>query len=316
MRAPPTCRRSSFSACYRVRRPALGGLLLTWAILAAWPVQAGCTFQKRADVPVRIRDGFPFVAATVGGIPVTLLLDTGAQGMLLTPEAANALHLPTDPQRSTRLLGTGGVRDVPNVILRGMALGGAALPDGSVPVAPLPGVPHTEPPLAGLLGAPLLAAYDLDLDVLHGHLALYDASDCGAMLPPVPPPFSVLPLEVTSEGEALIPVQINGRPVLALIDTGSRATILTEHAAQQLGLDGPPSANVARGVDGAATPVRHLRVRALQVGKDILANAPISVSPLQLGRGDMLLGLDYLGLRRLWISYRMGRVVIGAASRP
>lgn len=293
--------------------PAWGALALVLAALAAGPAQAACILRQRAEVPLRIRDGFPFVPAAVGGIPVTLLLDTGAQGMLLTPDAVAALRLPVAPGPGTRLLGTGGSHVAPNVILRGLTVGGAALPDSVVPVALLPGVPRLDPPLAGLLGAPLLAAYDVDLDVPRGRMTLYDARDCGAVPPPMPPPFDVLQLELTPEGEALVPVEINGQRFLALLDTGSRATILTEQAAQRLGLAGPASANLARGVDGVPLPVRHVRVRTMRVGTDVVANAPVSVSALQLGRGDMLLGLDYLGRRRVWISYRSARVTMGGA---
>lgn len=288
-------------------------LAIVLAALAAGSTQAACSLRQRAEVPLRIRDGFPFVPATIGGMPVTLLLDTGAQGMLLTPNAVARLRLPAAPGPGTRLLGTGGSRVAPNVILRGLAVGGAPVPDSIVPVAVLPGVPQLDPPLAGLLGAPLLAAYDIDLDVPHGRMALYEAKDCGAVPPPMPPPLNVLQLELTPEGEALVPVEINGQGFLALLDTGSRATILTEESAQRLGLAGPASANLARGVDGVAVPVRHMRVRTMRVGSDVVADAPISVSALQLGRGDMLLGLDYLGRRRIWISYRSGRVTMGGA---
>lgn len=267
--------------------------------------------ERRAEVPVRVRDGFPLVPATVGATPVTLLLDTGAQGMLVTPEAAAALGLPPDPGVTTRMFGTGGFRDVPNVVLQNLRLGGALVPAHSTPVAALPGVPTTEPPLAGLLGAPLLAAYDLDLDVPGGRMTLYESNGCGATPPPIPGPVTTLPLEVTPAGEAFLPVRINGETLLALLDTGSRATLLTTDAARRLGLAGPVSANTARGVDNAAMPLSHHRVREMRVGEDVVPNAPVSVAPLQLGRGDMLLGLDYLGRRRVWVSYRTGRVVIG-----
>ena len=257
---------------------------------------------------MKLRDGFAFVPASIGSVPVMLLLDTGAQGMLLTPGIAEALHLSVDPYGSTRMLGTGGIRNAPNVMLRGLRVGGVPMPDGSVPVAVLPGVPQTEPPLAGLLGGQFLGIYDLDLDVLHERMALYDAVGCAA--PPFALPYSVLPLSVSPEGDVFVSVQINGESLLALVDTGSRASIITEQAAERLGLGGPGSANLARGVDGSTLPIRHLRVRSLQVGTEVTANAPISVSPLQLGQGDMLLGLDYLGRRRVWISYRTGRVLI------
>ena len=282
--------------------------LLQVGIAYAGPTQAGCAPQKRAELPVRLRDGFAFVPASIGGVPVTLLLDTGAQGMLLTPGIVEALRLPVDPRGGTRMLGTGGVRNAPNVMLRGLRVGSVALVDGSVPVAVLPGVPQTEPPLAGLLGDQFLGTYNLDLDLPHGRLALYDALGCAA--PPFSLPFSILPLIRSPEGDAFVTVQVNGESLLALVDTGSRASIVTEQTAERLGLGGPGSANIARGVDGATLPIRHLRVRTVQVGADVVADAPISVSPLLLGRGDMLLGLDYLGRHRVWISYRTGRVLI------
>lgn len=255
-----------------------------------------------------MRDGFAFVPASIGGTPVSLLLDTGAQGMLLTPGIVEALHLPVDSHAGTRLFGTGGVRNAPNAALRDLEIGGLPMGDSSVPVAVLPGVPQTEPPLAGLLGGQFLGAFDLDLDVPHGRMALYDALGCAA--PPFPLPYSVLPLTVSPEGDVLVSVQINGESLRALVDTGSRASIITEQAAERLGLGGPGSANLAQGVDGSTLPIRHVRARMLQVGAEMIADAPISVSPLLLGQGDMLLGLDYLGRRRVWISYRTGRVLI------
>ena len=66
-----------------------------------------------------MQDGFAFVPASIGDVPVTLLLDTGAQGMLLTPDIVQALRLSVDPRVGTRMLGTGGVRNAPNLLLRG-----------------------------------------------------------------------------------------------------------------------------------------------------------------------------------------------------
>lgn len=286
----------------------VAALLLQVGPAPAASAQAGCAPSKRAELPVRVRDGFAFVAASIGGTPVTLLLDTGAQGMLLTPDIVETLRLPVDPRTGTRLLGTGGVRTAPNAMLRDLRVGGLLMADSSAPVAALPGVPRTEPPLAGLLGSQFLATYDLDLDVPHGRMALYDPLGCAA--PPFSLPYSVLPLNVSPEGDVFVTVQVNGLDLLALVDTGSRASIITEQAAERVGLGGAGSANLARGVDGSTLPIRHVRAATLQVGTEVTANAPLSVSPLLLGRGDMLLGLDYLGRRRVWMSYRSSRVVI------
>ncbi len=119
-----------------------------------------------------------------------------------------------------------------------------------------------------------------------------------------------VPLELAEDGTPLLPVRVNGQTLLALLDTGSRATLLTEDAARRLGLSAPISANTASGVDGERLPVGHLRVDELAVGDDVRRGAPVSIAPLQVGRAEMLLGFDYLRQRRMWISLTTGRLVI------
>ncbi len=270
--------------------------------------------QRRAEVPVRIVEGFPIVTASIGGRPVSLLLDTGAQGHLILPDAAAALGLSLIPGVRAPIIGTGGAREAPVVMLAGLQLGGAALPALPTPVSTLPVVPRMTPMLAGLLGAPLLDAYDLDLDVQAGRMGLYEAGGCGAAVPVLGPRMTVLPLAITPEREAFLSVRVNGEALVALLDTGSRATLLTEQAARRLGLRAPISANTASGVDGERLPLEHVRVREMAVGEDVRRDVPVSIAPLQLGRGDMLLGLDYLGLRRVWVSYATALLAIAVPS--
>ena len=258
---------------------------------------------------MRLQDGFPLVRAEIGGRAVTLLLDTGAQGMLLLPEAAARLGLPAVPGASTRLLGTGGAREAPNVLLRGLVIGGLPLPGGSVPVAALPGVPATEPPLAGLLGAPLLAAYDVDLDLQAGRLTLLAPTGCA-------PPGHGVALQVMPDGDALAPVQVNRTPLLAILDTGTRATLIAETAARRLGLEGPVAASTARGIDGQRMQLRPVRLREVRVGGDVSLDVPAAVTALQVEPAEMLLGLEFFLRHRVWISYAARGMVVRPATSP
>ena len=105
-------------------------------------------------------------------------------------------------------------------------------------------------------------------------------------------------------------VTINGQSIIALLDTGSRATLLSQAAADSLGLHATQSANTSRGVDGERLPIGHTTVREMTIGNDVVRNMPISISPVQLGQADMLLGFDYLRQRRAFISYVNARLVI------
>ena len=249
------------------------------------------------------------VAGSIGTTAVTFLLDTGAPGMLVLPQVAEGLNLPPGPLG--QMLGTGGGRLVPQVLLSRVAVGGAPVPPGPAPVAPLPGVPRTNPLLAGIVGAPLAVAYDLDVDVPAGRLALYEPG-CAAPFPAGP----AQALAPSPEDGLLLPVELNGQPLLAVVDTGSRATLLSQRAADRLGLGGPVSANTARGVDGEALTLQHIRVRSLRLGTEVLVDTPVSITPLQTDRAELLLGLDVLGRRRFFLSYATARVTFALPGAP
>ena len=277
------------------RRAVLGAPLL-----AVPGCAAACTMV--ASVPVRMVESYPVVTAEVAGQAVSLIVDTGAQGMLVTPGAAGALMLPLAGMRQVQ--GTGGSQEARIVRLPGLRLGGAAMPEQLAPVAPLPVDLRTEPPVAGLLGALLLSRFDVSLDLVRGQMALFVPGEC-----PLPPGLAV-PLEVSRYGEAFLPVRVNGTGLVALLDTGSRATLLTSGAARRLGLSAPVSANTAIGVDGTRQSLEHVTVR-LAVGGGVERAAPVSIAPLELDEAELLLGADQLQGRALFVSYSRRVAVFG-----
>lgn len=241
-----------------------------------------------------------------------MVLDTGAQEHLLTPEAAADFALAPDPARRSQLFGTGGSVIVENAVLPPLRVGNLVQPPRSVPVAPLPRLPATAPPVAGLLGAPLWAGYDLELDLPRGRVALHAVRDCPDGPRPFAPPYVLLPMRLGPEGQPVVTVSVNGVALDAVLDTGSRATLLTEGAATRVGLGLPLLAGTTRGVDGSAVPVRQYATRELRVGWEAVPGAVVSVARIDISGADMLLGTDYLGPRRVWVSYASKRVFIQA----
>lgn len=311
-----------------IPRASLLPCLLLGLLLAA-PTAHACRVERRAELPVVLADGFPLVRATVGGRAVSFVLDTGAQDLLLTPEAAARLALPRDPAQRTLILGTGGAVVAENAVLPGLSLGGAG-PGGvgpggvgpggvglgprSVPVSPLPGLPAADPPVAGLLGASLLARYDLDLDLPGGRMALHEVRDCPGGVRPFPVPYVMAPLSLTPQGEPFVTVLLDGTPVEALVDTGARGTVLTEAAATRVGLD-PAGGGVTHGAEGAGMALRTAVVREMRLGWEVLQGVTVGVAPLRLARGDMLLGADYFAGRRVWVSYSGRRLFVQMPGR-
>ncbi len=275
-----------------------------WLLCLGSPA-LGCTVARRAELPVRFEAGFALVPATVGGEPAALVLDTGSADMLVTPGAAARLHLAPDPARRTRVLGTGGASDVPNVVMARLDLGGAAIPPRSVPMEALPPVV----PADGLLGTAVLERFDVELDLVIGVVRLWSLRDCPLDRVAMPVPFTAVPLQIVN-GAPRIPVVVNGVTLSAVLDSGSRTTLLRPEAATRVGAVLAGRGGVATGVGGQAIAATEMQVRSLSVGYDVTREMTVAVAPLDISGADMLLGLDWLRPRRSWVGYAAGRFVV------
>ena len=203
------------------------------------------------------------------------------------------------------LIGTGGSIRVGTGRLGGVRRGAASLPAQTVPSTPLPAATQSD----GLLGAPLALRYDIDLDLIGGTIGLYHARDC-AQAPLLPPPFTTVPLTAIATHALLVPVLVNGVRLSAILDSGSRATLLTPGAANRAGVSVLGGTGSAPGLDGHAVRARSARVTTLVVGYDQERGMQVGVAPIDLGGADMLLGLDWLRQRHVWVSVATKRLSI------
>jgi hypothetical protein len=101
------------------------------------PVQA--TAPPRLRVPLRWHKGVPLLDLTTVAGPVAALVDTGAEGLFLSPGLAARLH-PLGPAQALRLVGFCGEQPVQRRPFAGLALPGEPLPG-----EPLPGGRVGEP---------------------------------------------------------------------------------------------------------------------------------------------------------------------------
>ena len=281
--------------------------------VAAKRSAGSCQPARRLELPLRAERNFLLAAATLDGAPATLLLDTGAETTTLTPETVAALQLPPDASRPGSIVGIAGTVASANVVLPRLALGNVVLASAhSVGVGTLPSLDGMQPPVAGLLGVDVLAAYEVELDLPHRRMALYTPSPCAA--PPPWPGAVAVPLQRTQSGLAFLDVLVNGHPVRALLDTGARTSLLTQQAAHSLGVTEQMLAGdeerTGSGVGSASVSFRRHRFASLGLPGAMDRDALANVGDVQLPGADMLLGADYLGRRRVWISYATGRLFL------
>ena len=244
-------------------------------------------------------------------------MDTGAERTVVGIAAADRLHLARDEWVSTDVLGAGG-RDRRRLGRpRSLSLGGLALrrhtvaADNSVVVGPildsLAGIPIT-----GLLGQDFLSPFDVDIDPAAHTLTLNDVAGCsGAFVPGGRPVAALRPVR----NILALPVEVNGHPLLAELDSGAQTTVVTAPGMIALGLV-PGGTGSIRGFGTNSVQTRVMPV-TLRVGGQTLPAWPVTVAPIRTLRSvDLLLGADWLGRQRVWISWSTNQVFVWNLTPP
>lgn len=275
-----------------------------------------CHHERIARVPLHDDQGFLNIPVQINGHPASMIVDTGSEGSLLSPEAAERFDVQLDPSVHTVMRGTGGMgRMVPNVILRSLRLGGLETGPVSVPVGDLPGKPVTQPPVEGLVGGDLLSRYDVEFNVAEGWLTFWSVKNgSAACAGPVDWHVIYRAVPLQSAGRrVVVQVLLDGMPLRALVDSGARSRIVSDKAVEKLGvtartLSADPG-GLTSGVDGHQQVYHWHRFHTFQIGQEEEKAPILTVAPLH-DSVDMLLGSDWFAAHRVWISYQTGTLYV------
>ncbi len=267
-----------------------------------------CGTIRLGETTVATLQNAPITTLLANGAAVTLLLDTGAQTTVLAPDAAQRIgarrpriEFPREMQGIAGSLRTGEVE------LQSFTMGGVALPWRRVRVAPLYVTGLFATPLDGVLGADTLSSFDIDIDLPGHRLVLYQKQTCAGAAPAWIPPYSKIPARRSLGDHLCFPVQLDGRSITAFIDTGAQFSVVSKRAAAALGITDPVLAHdPTMTVHGAAAEQLdgHVhRFSQLAIGTEVTGNPEIGVTDLRLSDADLVLGVDFLRSRRVWMSY-------------
>jgi predicted aspartyl protease len=285
-------------------------LLLLPLLLAACG-NPHCGLTSVATLPIALTRAQPLVEIGINGQTARMLLDTGAAHSVLTRPAAMRLGLRMKPGRISNLEGVGGAtRDIP-VIATSLNLGGLSLGDRVTDVVPTRiGTPDGANP-DGLLGMDILSAYDLDLDFGDRRLTLYRGSACPTVPLPMPGPATVVETALSTQGHLVMRAALDGRSVLAALDTGTQHSGVTARAAalSPAQLAGDRKVTLFGVGPGSAGAYLH-RFASITVGGQTLRDPLLLVFDRTPPDFDMLIGMDWLAGRRLWISTGTGRIFL------
>ncbi len=279
-------------------------------------VLAGCVAEPRLDcdltmvtqMPLQAQDALLVVPAGINGKRVRLVVDTGAERTTLSDSVAERIGLPHDTRHATRSLGVGGATTTNDVTLERLVLGDKRFPVDRIAVGAFKLRSERGLDADGLLGADILLAFDMDIDVPGGKLTLYRSRAC----PNDRPPWQGQAVEITGvrarRDRLLLPFELDGVPGLGILDTGAQRNVLGMGMARRLGLNEQTMAGDRpvrqRGVGPDVTTAYLHRFQFLRIGPTVEHAPLVTVLPAEAGVGDALIGEEFLRGRRVWLSFR------------
>lgn len=170
------------------------------------------------------------VPVTIDGVPKMMVLDTGGAISQLSRATLSEFNLPEQrsPMRVFDLEGhiSRTRTRVPDLTLGAIDFAGTNLV--------VDANPNVESSFAGFLSADLLARYDLDIDFGSNRLNLFSPGHCGVgnlywpSRPAAQVPFTLVDSHIT------VPVVLDGKPMMAVLDTGAPFTTLSMDTAERV----------------------------------------------------------------------------------
>jgi hypothetical protein len=281
-----------------------------------------CPLIPLAQMPLEVHANLLFVQAKINDEPVTLLVDSGAERTLLTEAAVDRLRLPRDMHHATRTFGIGSPTatwdaELPN----GIVLGTTHFPVDTVTVGHFSMDQGAASGVDGLLGADILLAFDIDLNLPAHLVTFYRARrECPDAAPPWNEPYIAITGVTTRRDRLLLPFQLDGVSGIAVLDTGAQVSSISRNMVERMGVAAAEIASdrtvMAHGASPDQVPVHIHRFRELNVGPAVVLAPVMPVVPTLGGMGDGLIGADFLRGRRVWMSFSTHRIFVTAPENP
>jgi predicted aspartyl protease len=286
---------------------------------SAAAAESKCKVTRIAEWPLRADHYRPVLDGAINGQKVGILLDTGAAVSLVLRSAAVKIGLTRYQAPGYRAFGVGGETSTETVHIDEFRIGQIVRKNWDVLVA---GERSFGDDLAFLLGDDYFQLADVEFDLAHNAVRLYETKDCeGVSLAYwATEPAGAAPIEAGSM--IWLTVAINGKPVRAELDSGAGYSILSKPDAARLGVTpgspGVVAAGCVRGLGEKQTDSWFGQFESFAIGNERIKNPRIRFADLWkhttytetgsrlpsrfAGQPDMLLGSDFLRAHRVLVA--------------
>jgi predicted aspartyl protease len=286
-------------------------ILALMALAGSARADNGCNLFRLAQVPMEVGEsGLPTVPMTINGHSVKMLVDTGGVQTDIVMHKAVEFNLDLRRDRFRRMVQYGGA-----VIDQFVTVDEVALDQLTTKGMPFAVSPDDAllPEFDGTLAPNVLTQYDVDFDFGNGQFSLFSPKHCeGKVVYWTAEGYSEVPFAADLSGHILVPVLLDGKVIMAGLDTGAqKSTLSLETAMATFGFKKPGDEE-----DGIYTyPFQTLTMRGVTVRNPNVLLVPDSLSKIvKHGGPQMILGMTALRQLHLYIAYKERKLYITAAS--
>ncbi|KQQ87428.1 hypothetical protein ASF77_17860 [Massilia sp. Leaf139] len=277
---------------------------------------AACRYTEVGALPLRYAGPGLHVMTdgSINGTPATMLVDTGSPDVVLSSNGVARHKLPLRSTSQT-LHGVGGEAAIYTAQVDSLSAG--PVKTGSATVSVVTEFGGT-PAFDAIVASRFLLQADMELSLATKELRFFRPTGCAERhLAYWDPAAMVIPFEASSKADPnpRFTILVNGQKMRAMIDSGTRSTLIGLKAAQRAGLklDAP---GVTRVADSGGFGSKHVArwvtsFDTFQIGDETVLNAEVGVIDWD-GHVDVLLGTDFLrshrvlfamGQRKLYLSH-------------
>lgn len=304
-----------------MRAARIWALALATAIIPAW-ARADCKLLQLAEFHLDPTFAEPVVDGAINGHPIKVMFDTGSSFSLIPRHEAGELGLTLTPLAGDRAYGVGGGTDVYAVRLKTLQID--KFESTNPPELRVAGDQDAPSGVSLVLGDDFFSKTDVELDLADKVVRLFKPEGCqppqliywGAAYSQA----AMLGWERDQPNVEAI-ASLNGKPVLAMLDTGATQSAVDVNVADA---DGVPRPSAPEGAMHGMGPrpvgkwsgqfdafafgdeqIRHVRivVASLVSGFDVTETGSLVPSRVR-DTPQMLIGDDFLRAHRVYLDVR------------
>ncbi len=297
----------------------LGLVCLSSGAGAVEAFPAECRLTLAASLPITMARGHITVPVRVNGILRSFAIDTGGFASSITQAVVSEQNLKTYGIHHAHLRDIGGNDAELYASVDTLLIGNQKDDNARLMVMDTGGLAD------GLIAPDLLRNFDVEIDFANAVVNLFRPHPCSGRAVYWTDDYFTLPMDVTEQGHIRVDVMLDGKPMRALVDTGSPATLIGKDTAQsdfkvdqaQGNVENAAAGTMTGSSGGAIDAVPH-RFTSLQLGGINIKNPVLLLASSDRNWRDeysgLLLGMRDLRNFHLYVSYRERKLYLSRAN--